>query len=970
MHQLSIRFFVVLICFLFCANLSAQEAITYTTKQGLPSNHIYDVTQDSNGFMWFATNRGVVKFDGVAFKTFTVKDGLPNNDTWKLESDFQGRVWYFSKSNYQGYIQNDSVYKFIVQDSAVINPNNISVSKDNVWMDLTINNPITLKDNQLESVFTIDSKRLDNFIKKQLKPNQLPVTQPFIRLNPSLGHYVVILNKELFVLDKDMNILFVNKHDLPNMYRSSSPINKSGAMPNQTFYLTTGEGILLINHKTKFSKYYKYEGLLGHKKIIEVYCNGIFEEIQFSTEGYLLRFDYDLNLIENISFPQSIPNHRSYKDRDGNIWSINLGKGITFQPNTLLQNKYYLLEKNIQKIGLLDESLLVGIIGEGFFEYMEQKDNFVKRVNQKFGKIYQISYNKNSQRGYLATDYAPIVYENDSFKSFIFNGKNGAKYLKQFKDFLYILTSSNLIKRNLKTETRMHLEPRRGLIIAEVHQNRLYIGASDGLYILQNDVLIKPEIKEELLNMPILSFLSAEEYLIVGTDGRGIYLFGEDEIIHLRNTEDLSIQRIIKKEHALWVGTQKGVLKVDLDTNNLEDSKITNAFFEEDGLLQNNTNDIYLEGKALYAASDKGLAKLDLSNDIYQKKPKLYFKTAKDTLKYSGSERDNISIAFSVMDYVSQENYRYEYRLLPNQKEWTSTTTQAINFSSLSPNFYTLKVKVTDHHGNQSIKNQYIEIVPAWYQTNLAKVGFTILSIILMSGVFKMIQLRIQRKEQLKVQQEKRLAGLELQALRSQMNPHFVHNSLNAILYYIQRSEKELSEKYLVKFSKLIRLFFEYSRKQNIAIKNEIDLLNYYLQVEKLRFEDKLLYEINVDEKIDVEEYLIPSMILQPIVENAVNHGLFHKPGVGRVQINFIYLNNIAYKVTIKDDGIGIDKSKEIFMRSSKSYQSRSTNVLNERLALLKQSKEWDIIYSIEDLSKKSETTGTIVTLTFKQSNN
>ena len=339
-----------------------------------------------------------------------------------------------------------------------------------------------------------------------------------------------------------------------------------------------------------------------------------------------------------------------------------------------------------------------------------------------------------------------------------------------------------------------------------------------------------------------------------------------------------------------------------------------------------------------------------------------------DTLEFRGSEGENISIAFSVMDYVNQENYNFEYRLLPNQKDWFSTTTQTVNFSNLPPNFYTLEVKAKDHHGNQSIKNQYIEIIPAWYQTIWAKIGFSILSLFLLGGVIKMIQIRIRSKEQEKAQQEKRIAGLELQALRSQMNPHFVHNSLNAILYYIQRSDKQLSEKYLVKFSKLIRLFFEYSRRQNIAIKEEISLLNNYLQVEQLRFEDKLRYKIKVDEKIDEEEYLIPSMILQPIVENAVNHGLFHKAGVGTVQVNFTYLDEMAYKVTIKDDGIGILKSKEIFNKSSKNYQSRSSAVLKERLTLLKQSKEWDISFNIEDLSLNSEITGTLATLIFKQS--
>ena len=331
---------------------------------------------------------------------------------------------------------------------------------------------------------------------------------------------------------------------------------------------------------------------------------------------------------------------------------------------------------------------------------------------------------------------------------------------------------------------------------------------------LENDSLANPNIKNRLLNTSILDFLSTKDGLLVGTDGRGLYLYNNKEVIHLKNTDDLSIQKIIKKEDVLWLATQKGVFKVTLELNNLTNSKITDAFYEEDGLLENNTNDIYLEDNFLYAASDLGLAKIDISNPIYQKKPKLYFKTAKDTLQFEGGTNNNIPISFAVLDYVNQENYDYSYRLLPNQEKWSSTYTRNLNFSNLSPNFYTLEVKTTDHHGNQSIANQYIEVIPTWWQTVWAKFGFVLLAAAFFCGLLKFFQLQIQKRAYEKSQQEKRIAGLELQALRSQMNPHFVHNSLNAIQYYIQRSEIDLSEKYLVKFSKLIRLFFEYSRKQ------------------------------------------------------------------------------------------------------------------------------------------------------------
>ncbi|MEM7087357.1 MAG: histidine kinase [Bacteroidota bacterium] len=217
------------------------------------------------------------------------------------------------------------------------------------------------------------------------------------------------------------------------------------------------------------------------------------------------------------------------------------------------------------------------------------------------------------------------------------------------------------------------------------------------------------------------------------------------------------------------------------------------------------------------------------------------------------------------------------------------------------------------------------------------------------------------------LENKRRIQMMELKALRSQMNPHFVHNSLNAIQYFIQRNEVELSETYLVKFSKLIRLFFEYSRRQTITVTQEVELLNNYLQIEQLRFEDKLNYTIRVDSMIESDQQTLPSMILQPMVENAVNHGLFHKKGSGKIRIQFIYVNEFTIKVQIADDGIGINKSIEMYRSSTQKYKSHSSAVLHERLELLNESKKWSISYSIQDLSEIRNTSGTIVTLTINQ---
>ena len=220
----------------------------------------------------------------------------------------------------------------------------------------------------------------------------------------------------------------------------------------------------------------------------------------------------------------------------------------------------------------------------------------------------------------------------------------------------------------------------------------------------------------------------------------------------------------------------------------------------------------------------------------------------------------------------------------------------------------------------------------------------------------------IRSKYEAALNSEQERHQLELQALRSQMNPHFVHNSLNAIQYYIQRNEVELSENYLIRFSKLIRSFFELSRQQTVSIEEEISLLDNYLALEKMRFEDKLSYIIILDETLDPETK-IPSMLLQPIVENAVNHGIFHKIDKGLVSVYFTAIDEDTFEVIIEDDGIGIIKSKKFFEDSGKTLANRSSAVFEDRLKLLEYSNSFKVDY---DIAERTDTTGTRVSLIFK----
>ncbi len=213
--------------------------------------------------------------------------------------------------------------------------------------------------------------------------------------------------------------------------------------------------------------------------------------------------------------------------------------------------------------------------------------------------------------------------------------------------------------------------------------------------------------------------------------------------------------------------------------------------------------------------------------------------------------------------------------------------------------------------------------------------------------------------------EEKNLVnGAELLALSAQMKPHFIFNALNTILYFIQQNDMEKSEEFVSKMSFLMRNFFEYSRQKDLTVAEELEFIHQYLEIEKLRFEEKLNFVINVAETIDVEIVRIPSMILQPILENAINHGIFHKSGKGKIDVFFYAIKENSYQIMILDNGIGINKSKEFHQKTNKVLGTRSGNVLEEKLKLLKASQHWNIDYKIEDLSDIGhQHSGTKVTL-------
>lgn len=204
---------------------------------------------------------------------------------------------------------------------------------------------------------------------------------------------------------------------------------------------------------------------------------------------------------------------------------------------------------------------------------------------------------------------------------------------------------------------------------------------------------------------------------------------------------------------------------------------------------------------------------------------------------------------------------------------------------------------------------------------------------------------------------------LEMQALRAQMNPHFIFNCLNSINRFILKNETEAASNYLTKFSRLIRMALTHSKKNFISLEDELEMLKLYLDMERLRFKDAFEYSITFKNSIDAGNVFVPPLLLQPFAENAIWHGLMHKDGHGHLEIE-LRVDKKMLTCTITDDGVGRSKADEIKSRSVEKSKSMGLQITNDRLAMLNKDSEQPAFFNMEDLiNEEGEPAGTRVIL-------
>ncbi|MEM9820526.1 MAG: histidine kinase, partial [Bacteroidota bacterium] len=245
---------------------------------------------------------------------------------------------------------------------------------------------------------------------------------------------------------------------------------------------------------------------------------------------------------------------------------------------------------------------------------------------------------------------------------------------------------------------------------------------------------------------------------------------------------------------------------------------------------------------------------------------------------------------------------------------------------------------------------------------------FRLLALITLLGTVQFFVQSIQRRQRREEKYIRRIEQLRASALRSQMNPHFVFNTLNAILYFLLKNDRQTSIKYLSRFSKLIRSIFEHSKYDRVTLSEEIQFLENYLSLEHLRFSDRVTMDLHIDEHLRNSSISIPTLMVQPLLENAFKHGLFHKREKGILKFSVREeLEGIVFE--IEDNGIGRAESKLINQKRRKTKSHSSSTVIEERIQLINSKRPPEqpkIRLTITDLkNERGEALGTNCRLIF-----
>lgn len=996
-----LRPFLLLFTFIISINIYGQSPVfkKLGVESGLPSSEVLDLFTDNKGLVWIGHRKGISSFDGSTFKTYTnpKQSSLALSD---LHQDYLGRIWCHNFTGQVFYIENDSLKLFEEFNSNwisnyssiyILNGKELFISEDNAVFYKNIETgeikKIRPKNYSIDSNFRVtliekgpNQKLLfqtiysgfyeysgSELIPYEVIPNQnllLPgYKNEVMRFTAGPdGLFFTFLNRPYFGLVKNKKIiplnLFSEKVNLANLRYTS----------DKRFWVNTYNGTYLIKKDFSGIEEHLFEGDAISDIILDREGNYWFSSLK---SGIFIISSRKVKILETQESPLGEARISCLStDGEGNLLlGLDDGRLISYNPNLFKINKIWRVNdnKNIEHIYFDKKNQLILISARDVYALNPKETKlkilFTGSYIKKIKNFYENKYIAAGPAGitvFKVENYQLKDIENSDFK-FI-------------SDYIYKTEET----KNLRS---VGIALRSNCIEYDSINENLWVSNKSGVYVYNKKQKDSSLITENGEKIYATDFCVFNNELWMGTVDAGVFVYKNKTKIRAFNKNfglgSNAIRRIKASGKYIWIIAENGLYRYDSKKDLIENLSAGNGISEKELLdLQIINNKVYTSSTSEIFYFDETLEPsipddipIYISSVIANNKQINYSDNQIPELAFT---QNNLLINYYSISYVNRQNLRYKYRLKEQDTNWYYLTgdQQSVRIASLGPGSYTFEIKAIGQNGIKSKNSASFKfIIKAPIYTQWWFIAAFVLALGLI--VFAINRIRLKNLESKnkraleKVNLEKELRNSMLSSIKAQMNPHFIFNALNTIQSYIFTNDKIHANSYLGKFSELMRLVLDLSNQERVFLGDEIKTLRLYLELEKMRFEDTLEFVITVEGSINIEEIMIPSMLIQPFVENGIKHGLLHKSSDRKLWVDFTLVDeNTVLQVIVEDNGVGRKRAQEINKSRKKNHKSFSAEANKKRLEILNSGNRNPIVVDfIDKVDLEGNSTGTRVIL-------
>jgi len=954
--------------------LKAQDPVykNYSLKDGLPSRETYHIISDAKGLLWIATDAGLCQSNGYSFKTFTTRNGLPENAVLRLYEDAKGRIWFSTISSHVGYVENGKIFiiKYVFKEP-LAKPHVSLISSfcvdegDTLWLGTVSLKGLLFKiPPPYTNTVSIRVEMRNNYVLDFGTPGAFIYGTAMNSLSQASIFMKPTGKARRFQLSRPSDSLLFNTKNIFCKYNDS------------VIFLSCRTSLYKItNNKIKVFKIFKKEiCALSKDANGGFWCGGLSDGVYYFERP--LTNDAPEHFFDEVTITSAVC------DFEGGYWFSSLEKGVLYMP-------YRDLKCIVPEIKDAKK--------EPFSFEVLAKDKYA--IQSYYGPLYIIDHHRtyiieNDGARIVRSEYDPgklyycgrqssgyIDLRNNYMKEILSNRGTRAPSKQMYEDkngqvYGIIAHGIFLIKDDKIVRHVLGIHDRINSCALDRKNGKFWMVTRSGLYSYTERDSLKYEGKNFPVSAKYMDKINIDdrERLWIGQKGGNILVLDPNSSIGSNYREIVlpaGFSKVIypDKDSYTWVSTKEGLVSINADNFSVSNYSHLGKF------ISSEINDIKRSGNVLYLITSAGIFAIEVSS--LQGKTKGLkvpiniekVTSIQDTIIPRGTvldhDHNSLTFHFLTLSYLNAGQLVYRYKLAGLDSNWRLTTNQSVEYFNLPPGKFKFLLSILPVNESPPPATEFMfEIWPpfwarAWFI--VFEVGVVLLAFYFF---FRIRTRQIKRNEQEKTKVSIFLAGMEARWLRTQMNPHFIFNAMNAIQHFIMKSDKRMANTYLTKFAMLIRNILEYSQNDFITLTREIESLNLYMELEKLRAAGRFDYEITIGEELKKANLSVPSMLIQPIVENAIIHGvalLENRKGI--IQVSFTRQDTLI-ECIVEDNGVGRQKASEIRAGKQSSHKSMGITITSERLNILKKMYGLDSSFSIEDLKGDDNSfCGTKVTL-------